>query len=331
MPYRIMVPLDGSAFAETALPWAYDLARRHGAGVHLVRVHQPPLPVTRSGGVALYDPAFDLDLEREGRWYLDVLLGRIEAHERARSVTAHPHGPVLESLTEYVLDQEIDLVVMTTHARGGLSRMWLGSVADGLVRRATVPVLLLRPGRHAPPGYGSNPIFRHVLLPVDGGSAETSMVDHAVGVAGMSGAAYTLLRVVTEGALSSGPPLPHRGVDAGSRTQRATVQAALDLQAEALRGRGLTVHPQVIVDDDSAQGILRYAAEHEIDLIAMATRSRGGLERLLLGSVADRVLRQAGIPLLLWNPGELPALLPAEAPAHTRGMPTHVLNPGLVF
>jgi nucleotide-binding universal stress UspA family protein len=313
MPYRIMVPLDGSAFAETALPLAYDFARRHGSGVHLVRVHQPPVTVKRSGGVPAHDPEFDLDLEREGRWYLDVLLGRIEAHERARSVTAHPHGPVVESLTEYIRDQGIDLVIMTTHARGGLSRAWLGSVADALVRQAAVPVLLLRPGRRGPPASGA-PVFRRVLLPVDGGAAEARMVEHAIAIAGTAGVAYTLLRVVTEGALSPGPVLPRRGAEVGSRTQRATVQATLDLEAERLRAQGVRVLPQVVVNDDPADAILRYAVEHDIDLIAMATRSRGGVERLLLGSVADRVLRQAGIPTLLWNPGPPAASVPAEAP-----------------
>ena len=319
MPNRIMVPLDGSAYAEKALPLAYDLARRHGAGVHLVRVHQPLFPEVRSGGASVHDPAFDLEVEREGRWYLDVLLGRIEAHERARSATAHLRGPVLQSLTEYLRDHAIDLVVMTTHARGGLSRVWLGSVADGLVRQATVPILLLRPGRQSPSTSGGSPAFRRVLLPVDGGPAEERMVEHAIGVAGIPDVEYTLLRVVSEGALSAGPALPRRGADGGSRTQRATVQTTLDLSAERLRARGVWVKSQVVVSDDPADGILRYAAEHDATLIAMATRSRGGLERLLLGSVADRVLRQAGIPLLLWNPGQLP--IPAEAPVLLQAMP----------
>jgi nucleotide-binding universal stress UspA family protein len=144
------------------------------------------------------------------------------------------------------------------------------------------------------------------------------MVEHAIGVAGIADVEYTLLRVVSEGALSAGPAFPHRGADAGSRTQRATVQTTLDLSAERLRSRGMRVRSQVIVNDDPADGILGYAAEHESTLIAMATRSRGGLERLLLGSVADRVLRQAGIPMLLWNPGQL--AVPAEAPVLLRGM-----------
>jgi nucleotide-binding universal stress UspA family protein len=86
--------------------------------------------------------------------------------------------------------------------------------------------------------------------------------------------------------------------------QRATVQSTLGTKAQALAARGLEVRPQVVVGDDAGEAILRYATEKRFDLVAMATRSRGGLERLLLGSVADRVLRRAETALLLWNPGQ---------------------------
>ena len=102
--------------------------------------------------------------------------------------------------------------------------------------------------------------------------------------------------------------------------QRATVQATLGTKAEGLAARGLAVRPQVVVDDDPADGIVRYAAENDFDLVAMATRSRGGLERLLLGSVADRVLRKAETTLLLWNPGQQSGVVPVEAPGFFAGV-----------
>ena len=102
---------------------------------------------------------------------------------------------------------------------------------------------------------------------------------------------------------------------------RATVQATLGIKSEGLAARGLAVRPQVVVDDDAAAGILRYAAQNAFDLVAMATRSHGGLERLLLGSVADRVLRKAETSLLLWNPGLQPVLEPVvEAPGALAGV-----------
>jgi len=139
------------------------------------------------------------------------------------------------------------------------------------------------------------------------------MVEYAVAVAGAPDVEYTLLRVVTTGTSSVRAALPHRGEDLASRVQRATVQATLGTKSEELAPRGLAVRPQVVVEDDPADGIVRYAAENHFDLVAMATRSRGGLERLLLGSVADRVLRKAKTTLLLWNPGQQSGGEPVEA------------------
>lgn len=304
MMQRIMVPLDGSTFAEAALPTAFELARRHGATVHLVRVHEPPAPVAGPEGPAMYDPAIEQELELKGRRYLGVILARTDGGDRARAVTAYLHGPVTECLKTYVRDEAIDLVVMTTHARGGVSRVLLGSVADGLVRQSPAPVLLVRPGSQAVPSPDTRPVFRRVLLPVDGGPASDRMIEYAAAVAGAPGVEYTLLRVVTTGGGTVRAALPHRGENPGSRVQRATVQSTLDTKAKALAARGLVVRPQVVVENDAADGILRYATENGFDLVAMATRSRGGLERLLLGSVADQVLRNAGTALLLWNPGQ---------------------------
>jgi nucleotide-binding universal stress UspA family protein len=313
MIQRIMVPLDGSTFAEAALSTAFQIARQHGSTVHLVRVHEPPTPVAGHEGPAMYDPAVDQELQRQGRRYLDVMLGWTDGDERARAVTAYLHGPVTECLSTYVRDQAIDLVVMTTHARGGVSRALLGSVADGLVRHSLAPVLLIRPGNEAAPLPATPLAFRRVLLPVDGGPLGDRMIEHAVAVTGGTGVEYTLLRVVTKGGGTVRATLPHRGENPASRVQRATVQAALGTRAEALAARGFVARPQVVVDNDAGDGILRYAAEHDFDLVAMATRSRGGLERLFLGSVADRVLRNAETALLLWNPGQpsTPALVEA--------------------
>jgi nucleotide-binding universal stress UspA family protein len=303
MMRRIMVPLDGSTFAEAALSTAFRLARQHGSTVHLVRVHEPPTPVAGPEGPLMYDPAVDQELERKGQQYLSVMLGWTNGDDRVQAVTAYLHGPVMDCLSTYVRDEAIDLVVMTTHARGGVRRALLGSVADGLVRQSPAPVLLIHPNAAAPLPAAPQE-FRRVLLPVDGEPAGDRMIEYAVAVTGAPGVEYTLLRVVTTGGGTVRAALPHRGEDPGSRVQRATVQSTLGAKAEALAARGFMVRPQVVVDDDAAEGVLRYARENAFDLVAMATRSRGGLERLLLGSVADQVLRKADTALLLWNPGQ---------------------------
>jgi nucleotide-binding universal stress UspA family protein len=248
------------------------------------------------------DPALDQELLREARSYLDVLLGRIGAGDRARVNTALLLGDTVETLADRVRDEAVDLVVMTTHGRGGVSRAWLGSVADGVLRRSPAPILLLRPGEGAEGQREGG--FPRVLVPLDGSATEDRMIEHAVAVAGTGQAEYILLRVLAADESPLRAVLPQRGETPSSRTQRATVEASLGSRAEALRARGLAAATHIVVHDSPARAILDYAAESDASLIAMATRSRGGLERALLGSVADKVLRGSDRPLLLWNPAE---------------------------
>jgi nucleotide-binding universal stress UspA family protein len=298
---RILVPVDGSRFAEGALPVALCLARRDGAKLELVMVQEPPLPITRAGGAPVRDPEYDREIRREARAYLAALLDRLDSSDRARAETALLEGRIVETLRDRVEEREVDLVVMTTHARGGVSRAWLGSVADGLVRQSPVPVLLLRPDGAAEP-RPDDPAFGNVLIPLDGSPDGEQIVDRAIEVAGVERVCYTLLRVLASEKSPARAVVPLRGEPPSSRTQRATVDAQLEARVEGLRARRLAVRAETVIDDIPAQGILKRAAESGADLIAMTTRSRGGLERLLLGSVADKGLRNSNLALLLLNP-----------------------------
>ena len=141
-----------------------------------------------------------------------------------------------------------------------------------------------------------------MLLPLDGSPEVERIIEPAIEVAGTRGVHYTLLRVLTSGQSGFSEVLPHRGQVPATRAQRATVEALLESTAEPLRARGLEVQVRTVTHDAPARGILEYAVENGIDLVAMTTRSKGGLERWLLGSVADKVLRGSARPLLLLNP-----------------------------
>lgn len=303
MLHTILVPLDGSAFAETALPTAFHLARRDKAEVRLVMVQEPALPVMRTRGTRVVDPTFDQDIRQEARRYLDELLGRIPASDRSRTRTELLEGGIVETLAAHTREAKADLVVMTTHARGGMSRAWLGSVADGLLRRSPVPVLLLRPDDGAKRGEDVTG-FRRVLIPVDGSAVGDQVIERAAGVAGTEGVQYTLLRVLAATMAPTQTVLPRRGETPATQAQRATVEHQLEATADVLRSRGLAVEVRIGVNDNPARAILDYEEEWSADLVAMATRSRGGVERLVLGSVADKVLRGSDCPLLVWNPLE---------------------------
>jgi nucleotide-binding universal stress UspA family protein len=194
--YRnLLVPLDGSTFAERGLRPAASIADRAGATLRLVLVHTPivvdadlaPVQVSVGWKEAQREREFKY-LEREA----EALRGRgLSVKTELRD------GDVGTELLE--IEAESDLVVMATHGRGGLARAWLGSVADQLVRHATGPLLLMRPteAEHEDGSVDTEaPPFRHVLAATDGSEAASAAVDQAVALARLFDARLTLLRVV---------------------------------------------------------------------------------------------------------------------------------------
>lgn len=307
----ILVPLDGSPFGEHALPLAAELARRADAGLHLVRVRLT-LPPPFTVGPGFLDEAEALSrieaaLEEKERAYLAGLTRRPGRHASCRAVVELLTGDVASALCARAA--EADLVVMATHGRGPLTRLWLGSVADELIRTLPVPVLLVRP-EATPPDLSREPIVKHMLLPLDGTPAAEQIVEPAAEVALLSGASCTLVRVVR-------PALPEiRDFEASSpagaipppldrlcelqRRAEADARSYLESAAGRLAGRGVEVRTRVLVDDQPAAALLR-EAETGVDMVALATHGRHGLPRLLLGSVADKLVRGSTVPLLLYR------------------------------
>jgi nucleotide-binding universal stress UspA family protein len=291
--YRtILVPLDGSRFGEHALPIALAIARRAGGRLLLAHAEQPSFVV--DGIVASY--AVGTLGEDSGLFYLRRVLDRLAA---ASTVPVHGDllkGPVAGALHEHALGVSADLVVMTTHGRGPLSRFWLGSVADELIRRLPMPLLLVRPGKNIPE-LSAEPSIRRVLVPLDGSPRSESALARATDLGHLWEVSYTLLQVVP-------PAPPGEPVLAARHRGEAEAQAYLDGVAARLRQRGFHARGTVVVADHAAPGILGAAEPPAADLIALATRGHGGLKRLLLGSVADKVLRGAATPVLIYRPLE---------------------------
>ena len=141
---QILVPLDGSRFSEQALPYALEIARRSHALVHLVKVHSiTPLPSPYLDSGSYLNSQFDAELRQGEVEYLERLAAGLPG-DGANIHCAVVEGPVVNALEAYVQDAGITMIVMTTHGRGGVARWFLGSVAEDVLRRATVPVLLIR-------------------------------------------------------------------------------------------------------------------------------------------------------------------------------------------
>lgn len=300
---RIMVPLDGSTTAEQVLDTAGDLAKRAGAAVVLAHADTPEnyiyvegLPVTDEHGTPLEGTH-----ERE---YLSRCSDRMEAiwGVTAEVSVLHQSGASsAEMLAAGMAEAGVDLVAMTTHGRGGLERLWLGSVADQLVRSTHVPILLLRPDGSA----SILPELRRVLVPLDGSAVSDQILPYAVGLADLLGAQLTLMRVVqvSEQVHISPVGTSVPAVDQVGFEQRLEeAQNFLDSTAKSLPPRTALTDTHVAVSGHVAVSIMEAAASVPGTLIAMTTHARTGLQRLFLGSVADKVLRASHIPMLLYKP-----------------------------
>jgi nucleotide-binding universal stress UspA family protein len=297
--YRsLVVPLDGSPFGEHALPLALAIARRAGASVRLVHVHSP-LESSCDPGRLYPDGALDAWRQRSRREYLDGLLRRLER------VAAVPVTPVLTQGREVPTSLAeaagaTDLVVMATHGRGPLGRLWHGSVADALLRRVTAPLLLVR-GHEAPADLTGDPAVRHVLIPLDGSAASEQALGPALDLGALTGAGHTLLRVIRSAPDWSVACGRWPADDGGFREAMGYLRRL----SERLGGPARKVRARLVRGEEPpAAAILRHARRHDADLIALTTRGRGALSRLFRGSVADRVVRGADVPVLVVRTAE---------------------------
>lgn len=303
MIYRsILVPLDGSAFAEQALPIACTIAHRANALLRLVHVHTLSAnPIYREGQSVINQQLASLSHEHE-QLYLKQLRERLLAAQPELAITVEALDRPLESivneslghfLAAHVATSDVDLVVMTTHGRGGLARFWLGSVADTFVRLSRLPTLLWRP--HADgPDFARLPAFKHILIPLDGSQLAEQILAPTLALGALMQAEYTLLRVIEPVAV---PSCIHE--------VEATASTYLRQVAKRLAAEGKQVATRITVAAQPATAILAAAERHQSDLIAVATHGRSGLRRLLIGSVADKILRGATIPVLTYCPQEL--------------------------
>jgi len=302
--YRsILVPLDGSAFGEHALPLALTIAQQAGAKVQLALVHRPVTPMT-IGGELVGDPTLDATVRDRETVYLDVIAKKLAGVSPVKAGTAMLDGPVAQALQEYAASAGSDLVILTTHGRGALSRLWLGSVADQLMRRLPIPVLLVRP-QDGPPDLTGKPALKHVLIPLDGSELAEQILEPAIALGSVTGADYTLLSVVEPLVLPDG----QFGINVMGTVDpvllqelHAQAQRYLDQVAARLRARSLSVQSRLVINQPPALAILEEARANAIDVIALATHGRGGLTRLLLGSVADKVVRGGSTAVLVQRP-----------------------------
>ena len=282
---RILFATDGSEAAERARRYAASLADQFDASLHVVHVEERPTDLSDVIDVQESDVLADLHSIDAGPSVV------AEPRVRERRVV---HDSAAGGILAYATEHDARLIVLGTHGRRGVRRLVLGSVAEEVVRRAEQPVLTVGPAANVRTLSGGR-----LLVPVDFSAYQDDLLAHAGEWALAYDMTLTLVHAIeVEGVpdvygLRSDPPGPD------VLTERT--RAALAEPADALRDRGLDVEVEVRNGAPAAE-ILDAADALDADLLAIATHGRSGIERMLMGSVAETVLRQAPCPVLTVKP-----------------------------
>ena len=302
----ILVPLDGTRFAEAALPAAARLARQARGRLHLLLAHQPTLALVGPGEIAAPDPGLDRALLDQEECYLAGVAASAGQAGVGTVSLGQAVGPAGDAICEEADRIEADLIVMATHGRSALGRLWLGSVSHHVIRYAGRPVLLVNPHRahkvlEPHPGAG-------ILVALDLSAFSEAVLQPVAELAGLLEAHITLLHVVEPNYHPVEPliPYPLEQDETVTEVRRADAQQRLDDIADRLRARGLSASARVEIGSSAAAGVLEALEGSKYDLVAMTTHGAGGMRRLFLGNVADKVIRSAGKPVLVLRPGPLP-------------------------
>jgi nucleotide-binding universal stress UspA family protein len=322
---HVLVPVDGSTFSEHALPLALAIAEHAHASLELVRVHSMAA-VGYSGSDLLSNVTVDAVSWDQERAELDDLTRRLRNASPIPLISVLLEGTVTEALVRQVQRKRADLIVMVSHARGPLGRFWLGSVAAHLIRHSAVPILLVRPREQAP-RLTERPNLHRILVPLDGSDLAEHILAPTVELANLLDAEITLLRVI-EPAISVVHGQGGEGPDAAGPAMLLTVreeaQRYLSRMAARLQAQSVRVRTRVMIAPSPTTAILEAAPA--MDLIALATHGRGALGRLILGSVADQVVRDAPSAVLVHRPTLASALAQVDRPLVTIG--TGLAGPG---
>lgn len=295
---RILFPTDFSACAEGAYRHAAYLADRFGSELHVLHVVEdddaperawPDVPGLGHLRVTMADVCDDLRLScptdgRDPEAPIEIVETEVVGRQPA------------DAIVDHALDEEIDLIVIGTHGRRGWQRGVLGSVAEAVCRRSPCPVLTVRPF-----GDGNGPLNpswppRRVLAALDARSVEAGIVPPAVQWAARLAGAYDapldLVHVT--------PPirLTLDGPGESSRARAEARQSLVPLCEQIRDTAGISVNV-VVRSGEPADGVRAVALERRTHLVVVGTHGRRGPGRVLLGSVAESVIRTAPCPVLV--------------------------------
>jgi nucleotide-binding universal stress UspA family protein len=279
----ILIPFDGSEGAAEVLHHASEIAHWADATIHLLYVAD----TNRDSVTVVEGQTVDV-LVREGEDIIEEAAQTLDTLGVPYETDVVQGNPA-PTIVEYAERYDQDLVVMPTHGREGVSRYLIGSVSEKVVRLSSAPVLTVR----MQPDETLEFPYENILIPTDGSPAATHAAGHTVEFAASLDATVHVLSVVDDSAL--GPDV--RSVIAGEESEQAATEAVETVVSEA-NTYGVTDTIPHIEHGDPAEVIIDCIEANDIHAVGMGTIGRRGTDRILLGSVAEKTVRSAPVPVM---------------------------------
>ncbi len=283
---HIVAATDFSGTSLRAVELAGRLAERFGARLSLLHVFDPESPTVQRApvGAGRIDALRHLERAVEDS-LAESRREKLEALEEVH-IEALAHISPMAALCDYSSAHQANLVITGTHGRTGLAHFLIGSVAETVARHAPCRVLVVRPGVEV----GTFP--QHLMIATDFSEASEPAIEDAAILAGLFDCALSVVHV-------------YGGPSSLVKSRRDARQKLADLEqrlsasscAAGADDKGAAVRTELLSGTNAASAICGHGASQGVDLIVVATHGRSGLSHLLLGSVAQQVIRHASCPV----------------------------------
>jgi nucleotide-binding universal stress UspA family protein len=291
---KMTVPLDGSTLAEQILPYARLFAERLKLPVEFVGVVEVEALTSHvSPEIGRYLDTLLAEGMKNGEEYL-AKIARSFTGLNVRTIVAR--GEPAEVIIERAAADKNTLVAMATHGRSGLNRWLLGSIAEKVLRGSANPMLLARAARQAK--MEGEAALKVILVPLDGSELAETVLPKVVELAITLGLEVVLVRAYQTPytAYATAYAISYEELTAEARNEALRY---LEKKAEALKKQGLEKVSFVAPEGIAAEEIISLGRKNPESLIAMCSHGRSGVQRWVLGSVAERVVRHCGDPVLV--------------------------------
>jgi nucleotide-binding universal stress UspA family protein len=296
---NIIVPIDFSKMSMQAIQIAKQLARRFGASIHLAHVRHLNYPTDFVTPVPPIVPfsfnVYEEDAERTALKELKKVADRSGVPSAKCDVLSG--APAFDEICRLAQTLPSDLVVMPTHGHTGLKHVFLGSTAERIVQHSSCPVLVVR-GKALQANNGSRFAMKTILVPVDFSNCSREGLRYAIAFAKDFGAKIILLHATYVGYVYSSEGTALYDIPALQKAARKTAERKMHEFVRSMKF-GPVKFETAFTEGSPVIDICSFAKDHNIDLIVTSTHGLTGFTHVLIGSVAEQVVRHAPCPVLV--------------------------------